>query len=109
MRRLTIKVKEGEGEQIRNIAKEHDGKNLMVQSLQDGELVTVHLNNQKVSSFVESVSAYEEAEINLIPRGVISLYPPPGEAPDQVADVLSGALWRYSWVACKVSVPKKAC
>ena len=87
MRRLTIKVKEGEGERIRNIAKEHDGKNLMVQSLQDGELVTVHLNNQKVSSFVESISAYEEAEINLIPRGVISLYPPPGEAPDQVADV----------------------
>lgn len=87
MRRLTIKVKEGEGEEIKKIAKEHDGKNLMVQSLKDGELVTVHLNNQKVSSFVESISAYEEAEINLIPRGVISLYPPQGESPDQVADV----------------------
>lgn len=88
MRKLTIKVKEGEGENIKKIAEEHKGKNLMLQSLQDGgELVTVHLNNKKVSSFIESISAYEEAEINLIPRGIIALYPPQGEAPDQVADV----------------------
>lgn len=87
MRRLTVKVKAGEGEEIKKIAKEHKGKNLAVQSLKDGELVTVHLNNQAVSSFVERISAYEEAEIVLIPRGVIALYPPQGEAPDQVADV----------------------
>ncbi|GAA4444112.1 hypothetical protein GCM10023188_45650 [Pontibacter saemangeumensis] len=87
MRRLTVKVKAGEGEEIKKIAKEHEGKNLAVQSLKDGELVTVHLNNEAVSSFVERISAYEEAEIVLIPRGVIALYPPQGEAPDQVADV----------------------
>lgn len=88
MRKLTIKVKEGEGEKIKKIAEEKEGKNLLLQSLEDGgELVTVHLNNKKVSSFIESISNYEEAEINLIPRGIIALYPPQGEAPDQVADV----------------------
>ncbi|MFD3002492.1 DUF389 domain-containing protein [Pontibacter toksunensis] len=88
MRRLTVKVKEGEGEEIKRIAKENNGKNLMVQSLVGGgELVTIHLNNQKVSSFIENISEYEHAEISLIPRGIITLYPPQGEAPDQVADV----------------------
>ncbi|WP_162053521.1 DUF389 domain-containing protein [Pontibacter pamirensis] len=88
MRRLTIKVKEGEGEEIKRIAKEKNGKNLMIQSLEDGgELVTVNLNNKMVSSFIEAMSKYEEAEINLIPRGIIALYPPQGQAPDQVADV----------------------
>lgn len=87
MRRLTVKVKEGEGEEIKKIAADHDGKNLVLQSLKDGELVTIHLSNQKVSSFIEGISAYEEAEINLIPRGVITLYPPQQQAPDQVTDV----------------------
>ncbi len=88
MRRLSIRVKEGEGAKIKKIAEENNGKNLLLQTLKDGgELVTVHLNNQSVSSFIEGISAYEEAEVNLIPRGIITLYPPQGEAPDQVADV----------------------
>ncbi|ARS36213.1 DUF389 domain-containing protein [Pontibacter actiniarum] len=87
MRRLTIRVKEGQGEEIRKIAEEHQGKNLMVQSMAEGELVTVHLNNQLVSKFIDSIGQYEDAEINLIPRGVITLYPPKGSAPDQVTDV----------------------
>ncbi|GHA77137.1 DUF389 domain-containing protein [Pontibacter akesuensis] len=87
MRQLSIKVKQGEGREIQKIAKEHNGKNLQLQPLEDGELLTLHLNNQKVSSFLESISKYEDAEITLIPRGIITLYPPQGEAPDQVADV----------------------
>lgn len=87
MRKLTIKVKEGEGEEIRQIAEEHKGKNLQVQPQHNGELVTVYLNNEQVSNFIASISSYEEAEITLVPRGVITLYPPQNEAPDQVSDV----------------------
>ncbi|GAB3820480.1 hypothetical protein GCM10028895_20710 [Pontibacter rugosus] len=87
MRRLTIRVKDGEGEEIRKIAEQYQAKNLMVQPLHDGELVTIHLNNQKVSKFIDSISSYPDAEINLIPRGIITLYPPQESAPDQVTDV----------------------
>ncbi len=59
----------------------------MVQSVHKGEVVTVHLSNERVSSFIADLSKYEEAEITLIPRGVITMYPPQSDAPDQVADV----------------------
>lgn len=68
-------------------AEEHDGKNLIVQPAEDGEVVVVHLSNERVSEFIASLSDYEEAEITLIPRGVITLYPPQDDAPDQVTDV----------------------
>ncbi|MCX2740017.1 DUF389 domain-containing protein [Pontibacter anaerobius] len=87
MRKLTIKVKEGQGQEIKAIAEEHEGKNLIVQQAEEGEVVTVHLSNQRVSKFISDLSKYEKAEITLVPRGVIALYPPQDDAPDQVTDV----------------------
>lgn len=87
MRRLSIKVKRGEGKTVKDIAKKHQGKNISVQSLDNGELVTVYLSNVKVNDFIKDINGFEDVEINLIPRGVITLYPPQDEAPDQVADV----------------------
>jgi uncharacterized hydrophobic protein (TIGR00271 family) len=87
MRVLTIKVAGGKGEEVKQKAREHNGKNLSVQEADSGDLVTVYLNNKEVSKFIESISHLEEAEINLNPRGVITLYPPPEESPDQVTDV----------------------
>lgn len=87
MRKLTIKVKEGQGQEVKSIAEKHDAKNLIVQQAEKGEIVTVHLNNERVSKFIAALSDYKEAEITLVPRGVIALYPPQGDAPDQVTDV----------------------
>ncbi|WP_266202613.1 DUF389 domain-containing protein [Pontibacter kalidii] len=87
MRKLSIKVKQGQGQEVKRIAEKHDGKNLIVQQAEEGELVTVHLSNERVSNFIANLSKYEEAEITLVPRGVISLYPPQDDAPDQVTDV----------------------
>ncbi|MDX5436911.1 MAG: DUF389 domain-containing protein [Pontibacter sp.] len=87
MRKLTIKVKEGQGQEVKQKAEEYDGKNLIVQPTENGEVVIVHLSNERVSKFIASLSDYEEAEITLIPRGVITLYPPQDDAPDQVTDV----------------------
>ncbi|TPE43501.1 DUF389 domain-containing protein [Pontibacter mangrovi] len=87
MRNVTIKVKEGEGQAVKKIAQDHKGVNLVLEKVDQGELVTVCLNNSKVSDFIASLSDFEEAEITLVPRGIISLYPPQDDAPDQVADV----------------------
>lgn len=87
MRKLTIKVKNGQGEGVREKAEEQDGKNIAVQTAGDGEVVTVHLSNERVSRFIASLSEYEDAKITLVPRGVITLYPPQDDAPDQVTDV----------------------
>src|SRR5690606_35428348 len=87
MRKLTIKVAIGKGEEVVEKAKAHDGKNLHHVSGENGDVVIVHLNNQKVSSFVESLSELDGVEIDLLPRGVITLYPPEDQAPDQVTDV----------------------
>jgi hypothetical protein len=87
MRELTILVKHGQGEEILQKAKEHKGKNLSSQVATNGDLVRVHLNNKEVSNFLESINHFKDAEITLVPRGVITLYPPYDEAPDQVTDV----------------------
>ena len=87
MRELTIKVEKGQGEEVKKKAKEYKGKILSIEQVESGELVRVHLNNKEVSNFIASIDDLEEAEITLIPRGVITLYPPQDEAPDQVADV----------------------
>lgn len=87
MRKLTVKVAEGKGEEVVEKAKAFDGKNLHYIPGQNGDVVIVHLNNQKVSDFVASLSEFEDVEIDLLPRGVITLYPPEDQAPDQVTDV----------------------
>jgi uncharacterized hydrophobic protein (TIGR00271 family) len=87
MRILTIKVAKGKGAEVKQKAQEHNGKNMSVQQVDSGDLVTVYLNNKAVSKFIASINHLEEAEINLTPRGVITLYPPPEESPDQVTDV----------------------
>ncbi|GAB3193743.1 putative hydrophobic protein (TIGR00271 family) [Pontibacter aydingkolensis] len=87
MRTLTVKVPAGKGQEVKNKAEKLKGKNLSIEQLDTGELVRVHLNNNTVDSFIRSIDNIEEAEITLNPRGVISLYPPQDEAPDQVTDV----------------------
>lgn len=87
MRELTIKVPAGAGQEVIKKAKELNGKNLTLQQTESGELVTIYLNNKQVSSFIERISYLEDAEISLVPRGMITLYPPQEQAPDQVTDV----------------------
>lgn len=87
MRKLTVKVAAGKGEEVVEKAKEHKGKNTHHLVGKTGDVVIVHLNNEQVSKFIESLSEFEDVEIDMIPRGVITLYPPKDEAPDQVEDV----------------------
>ncbi|MEJ8801443.1 DUF389 domain-containing protein [Pontibacter sp. H249] len=87
MRALTVKVPSGKGEEVKQKAEKLNGKNISIGKLEAGELVRLHLNNNVVDEFIRDINHIEEAEITLIPRGVITLYPPQNEAPDQVSDV----------------------
>ncbi|MCJ8165361.1 DUF389 domain-containing protein [Pontibacter sp. E15-1] len=87
MRQLTIKVPTGKGAEVKEKARELNGKNISVQEAVTADLVTVYLSNSNVSQFIASIDHLEDAEINLAPRGFITLYPPQGDAPDQVTDV----------------------
>lgn len=69
------------------MAAQLDAKNSYKWSGDGTDLVRVHVNNHRVSALLEKLKDLEEARITLIPRGVIAMYPPVEQAPEQVVDV----------------------
>ena len=87
MRQLIIKIPKGHKEEVINTVEEFQGKNTIFLPNDQHDVFYVFLPNKRVNDFLKRIDEYEEPEVNLIPRGVISMYPPASEAPDQVADV----------------------
>ncbi|MBE9048421.1 DUF389 domain-containing protein [Pleurocapsales cyanobacterium LEGE 10410] len=91
MRQLTIQVPSGKGKSVLDTAKKYGGVNLlMFEATSDRgrvDAVTVYLDNAKVENFLSELESIPDVHINLIPRGVMALEPPPEEAPQQLTDV----------------------
>ncbi|MDX1753150.1 MAG: DUF389 domain-containing protein [Salinimicrobium sediminis] len=87
MRQLIIKVPKGNKEEILGLVADFKGKNTICLSEEQHDVFVLFLPNQKVNNFLKHLDKYEQPEISLIPRGVITLYPPASDSPDQVADV----------------------
>ncbi len=87
MRQLIIKIPEGHKDKVHELVKKHDGKNTIHLSGEEGDVFYIYLPNIKVNNFLKEIDKFEKPEITLIPRGVIVLYPPASDSPDQVADV----------------------
>ncbi len=87
MRQLILKIPKGHKEEVFKTIEEFEGKNTIYLPNEEQDVFFVYLPNRKVNDFLKRIDQFEEPEINLIPRGVITLYPPASEAPDQVADV----------------------
>ena len=87
MRQLTLKLPNGKGKEVIRIAEKLEGKNLLLIPQEDADLVVVHLRNKKVEEFLQEINPIAEAEITFVPRGIITLYPPASEAPQQVREV----------------------
>lgn len=87
MRQLILKIPKGNKEEVLNTVKEFNGKNTIFLPNEEHDIFFVYLPNKKVNDFLKKIDEVEEPEVNLIPRGVISMYPPASEAPGQVADV----------------------
>ncbi len=89
MRQLILKIPSGSKEKVQELVERFEGKNSisLSESDQEHDVFFVSLPNKKVNNFLKQVDEFEKPEITLIPRGIISLYPPASDAPDQVADV----------------------
>lgn len=87
MRQLILKVPNGNKEKVLNAVEEYEGKNTITLPGESHDVFFIYLPNATVNNFLRTINDIKEREINLIPRGVINLYPPESEAPDQVADV----------------------
>ena len=87
MRQLILKIPGGNKEEVLKTVEEFEGKNTIFLSNEEHDIFFVFLPNHKVNNFLKKIDQFDEPEVNLNPRGIISLYPPASEAPDQVADV----------------------
>lgn len=91
MRPLIIQVPEGNGKDVLSFAKNVDAKNICMWSCTDGEkkmdVVMAFVSNREVENVIAAASKIEQAQITLLPQGVMALYPPQSEAPDQVTNV----------------------
>ena len=87
MRQLILKVPEGNKEEIFKEIKRHNGRNTISFTAAEGDIFITFLPNENVNDFLKDINHVDKAEINLIPRGVITLFPPDSDVPDGVKDV----------------------
>lgn len=91
MRQLLVQVPHGCGKEVLEIAKKYDGANLaqFEATGSDGAIdwVIVHVSNGKVEGLLADLQSIPQLQVTLVPRGIITLQPPPEEAPQQVTNV----------------------
>ncbi|HYG34454.1 MAG TPA: DUF389 domain-containing protein [Clostridia bacterium] len=91
MRQLIAYVPRGKGREALAIARSHQGTNLA--SLEAGgtegewDVVLIHTPNHRMEALLGDLQQIGDAHFSFAPQGVISLRPPPSEAPNQVVDV----------------------
>jgi uncharacterized hydrophobic protein (TIGR00271 family) len=91
MRPLTVQVSTGKGKKLLEKAKQLEGKNLALVKGSDGErevdIMYGTFSNNKVGDYISEISKFEEVKITLFPQGVMAMYPPNDQAPEQVTDI----------------------
>ena len=91
MRQLLLQVPHGYGAKAMEIARAFNSRNLACfQATNDHgtlDMVTVHVSNGSVEGILDALEELPELRVTLIPRGVMPLGPPTGQAPEQVLDV----------------------
>ncbi|HMQ51859.1 MAG TPA: DUF389 domain-containing protein [Anaerolineae bacterium] len=92
MRQLLIQVPEQHAQAVLDVAKACHGVNLAQFPITNGGegstiLTIIHVSNSQVENVLASLQTVPDLHITLTPRGVITLYPPPEQAADQVTDV----------------------
>lgn len=87
MRQLILKVPQGHKKKVLKAVDENGGRNTISMPNEENDVFIIFLPNSKIDPFLRNIGDIKEREISLIPRGVITLYPPESESPDQVADV----------------------
>ena len=93
MRQLFVKVPEGQGEKVIDLARQQAGVNQAVlpghEDQDEWDIVMVHMPNRQVAYFLEELDALARAQITLIPQGVLPMTPPDAKVADEITDVSS--------------------
>ncbi len=100
MRQLLVNAPRRHGDAVVELAHKYDGKNVVQIDATSGEMadrgrpsemgramVYVHVANGRVEGLLHDLQELPDVKITLVPSGVMALYPPYDEAPDQVTDV----------------------
>lgn len=87
MRQVIIKINQGNDRDVLRSIEDFKGKNTFHFTSENKEVYFTYLPNQSVNDFLKEIDKHQELEVILVPRGVITLFPPADEAPEQVADV----------------------
>ena len=91
MRPLIVQVSEGKGADVLAFAREVEAKNVSSWSGSEGDrkldIVMVFVSNQRVGTLIDRLNSIDTVQITLFPQGVMAMYPPENEAPDQVTNV----------------------
>ena len=82
MRRLLVRVPEGRGAKVEELASRHGSAGTVSFSEEDGygpvDLVLLHVPNRRVGDLVEELSAVNGLHVSMFPHGVLNLQPLPG-------------------------------
>lgn len=91
MRQLFVTIPKERGAEAAEIVRRCGARNVSRIPLNSDdrqeELLVAHVPNRRVEAVLEELEDLGEIDITLNPRGIIALYPPVEEAPDQVVDV----------------------
>ena len=91
MRQLLAIIPQGKGQDALQVARRNDGRNLLTWRAHDDgaacDVVLVHVPNNRLDPLVAGLQALGDVRFTVDPRGVVPLYPPASEAPDQTMDV----------------------
>jgi uncharacterized hydrophobic protein (TIGR00271 family) len=91
MRQLWVKVDRGSGSKIMNMARNHNGANVMQFEVHDDsgvrDVVVMNIDNEKVSDVLKALDSQKGVEITFYPQDVYPLSPPNSEVPDHITHV----------------------
>jgi uncharacterized hydrophobic protein (TIGR00271 family) len=91
MRQLLVQVPSGNGRDVMSIAREFSGTSLACFTAEGPDdaldLVLVHVSNHQVEPMLARLQELPNLHVTFMPSGVITLKPPPEEAPEQVTEV----------------------
>jgi uncharacterized hydrophobic protein (TIGR00271 family) len=91
MRQLFAKVPSGKGERVLQLAREHNGQNMLRWGGSEGDqtwdMVMIYLNNNQVGLLVKEMEEIPEAEITLVPIGTIPMGPPDEKLQDSITNI----------------------
>lgn len=91
MRAVIVQVPRGKGTDVLAFAREVEAKNVCLWACTDQdrqlEAVLAFVSNQKVGNYIDGVNTIEDVQITIFPQGVLAMYPPEDQAPEQVTNV----------------------